>query len=75
MIIIGEIIDTNHYIKTKWTLALGLPRLGLTNSDLTGGILLGDIAIPKSIYKTLGLKPSYHHPFADKYLASIELLQ
>jgi len=71
----GEIIDTNHYIKTKWTLALGLPRLGLTNSDLTGGILLGDIAIPKSIYKTLGLKPSYHHPFADKYLASIELLQ
>ncbi|ORX55256.1 YjeF N-terminal domain-like protein [Piromyces finnis] len=71
----GEIINSNHYIKTKWTLALGLPRLGLTNNDLTGGILLGDIGIAKSIYKTLGLKPSYRHPFADKYLTSIELIQ
>jgi len=71
----GEIIDKNHYIRTKWTLALGLPRRGLTDSDLTGGILLGDIGIPKTIYKTLGLKPSYHHPFADKYLTSIELLK
>ncbi|KAG4097071.1 YjeF N-terminal domain-like protein [Neocallimastix lanati (nom. inval.)] len=71
----GEIIDKNHYIRTKWTLALGLPLRGLTDSDLTGGILLGDIGIPKTIYKTLGLKPSYHHPFADKYLASIELLK
>lgn len=71
----GEIIDKNHYIRTKWTLALGLPRRGLTDGDLTGGILLGDIGIPKTIYKTLGLKPSYHHPFADKYLTSIELLK
>jgi len=71
----GEIIDSNHYIKTKWTLALGLPRCGLTDSDLTGGILLADVGIPKTIYKTLGLKPSYHHPFADKYLTSIEYLK
>jgi len=71
----GEIIDAEHYIRTKWTVALGLPRCGLTDSDLTGGILLGDIGIPKTIYKTLGLKPSYHHPFADKYLTSIEFLK
>lgn len=69
----GVIINPKSYIKTKWTLALGLPLTGLINNDLTGEIILGDIGIPKIIYKTLGLKPNYRPPFADKFIINIEL--
>lgn len=53
-------------LNPKWSLSLGLP---LKLSEFSGKMYLSDLAIPKQVFKQVGI--SYQSPFGHKYVIPI----
>ena len=56
------------FIRTDWTMTLGLPKTGLL-PNLTGELYLADIGIPSETYRILEIP--YHTPFDRRFYVPI----
>ncbi|MEE9431553.1 MAG: NAD(P)H-hydrate epimerase [Melioribacteraceae bacterium] len=57
-----------EFIKANRTLTLALPKTGLL-PELTGDLFLGDLGIPKMVYKQIGIK--YSDPFGNEFIVNL----
>ncbi|KAI8826915.1 YjeF N-terminal domain-containing protein [Fimicolochytrium jonesii] len=71
-----------HHIKPKWTLALGLPKIGHLRADreVVGELFLADLGIPRVVFQKVNLSKSQGNnkfrwipPFGDKFLVGLEI--
>ncbi len=71
----GEILGT--YFHTSTTLTLALPKTGLL-PKISGELFLGDIGIPTSIYKRIGIKVPqniFNKSYSIKLYSNLNLLE
>ncbi|KAI9104478.1 YjeF N-terminal domain-containing protein [Phlyctochytrium arcticum] len=79
----GQPMSPTHYISPKWTLALGLPKIGHTRAfgrELTGELFLADLGIPRIVIQRAkkmanqGRTLKYIPPFGDKFVIGLEVV-
>ncbi|KAJ3187882.1 enhancer of mRNA decapping [Gaertneriomyces sp. JEL0708] len=77
----GQPVSPTHYVQPKWTLALGLPKIGLIRAakESRGEIFLADLGIPRVVFlkvnKGKGKGVRYTPPFGDKFLVGLEVVE
>ncbi|TPX71429.1 hypothetical protein SpCBS45565_g01070 [Spizellomyces sp. 'palustris'] len=70
-----------HYVRPKWTLALGLPKSGhlRASREITGELFLADLGIPRVVFQKVNKsvaagRVKYIPPFGDKFLVGLEVV-
>ena len=57
-----------EYIRPRWTIALALPKTGLS-PERTGMLFLADLGIPPKVFENISLR--YTNPFGGSFLVSL----
>jgi NAD(P)H-hydrate epimerase len=57
-----------EYIRPRWTIALALPKTGLS-PERTGMLFLADLGIPPKVFEKIS--PRYTNPFGGSFLVSL----
>ncbi|KAL0086574.1 YjeF N-terminal domain-containing protein [Phycomyces blakesleeanus] len=60
-----------HYIKPKWTLCFGAPKIGCTSRAVTGELFLADIGIPPVAWEEL-TGNRYTIPWGSDFILALE---
>lgn len=67
----GLIPFPGHVIVPKWTLCLGIPKSGLTNSSCTGALYLADVGFPNPIWSHIGIE-AWSSPFSNQFIVPLK---
>jgi hypothetical protein len=63
-----------HRIHPKWTICLAAPKVGCTSRSVTGELYMGDLGIPRTCWKRVGVKGGGGMPWGADFLVALEYM-